>query len=282
MCAVRRVFVGAAASTVRHRAANMPRLLRGVVFDLDGTLTQPHAIDFARIRQRCGVPPGEDIINHVSSQPEPERSRLFAIVEEEEELGLARMALMPDCHAIIDLLTARAVPRALLTRNNESAMHRTVALLARPDAFGQMVSRNFHPPKPAPDALHHIASRWGVAAADLAMVGDSTDDMLAGRRAGALCISIGDDAKARALADHAVDSLTQLGALLTALEFVELVPHPVHGAGARALQPAQAEVDSAGSGRRQREGEGRDAAGDGGGPSPLLHDGTGAAAPQLR
>lgn len=201
-----------------------PRTAHGVVFDLDGTLTLPHAIDFKRMRERCGIPQGEDIIHWVNSQPEPERSRLHAIVEEEEEAGLARMALMPGALQLLDWLAERRVPRAVLTRNNESAMLRTLALLERPDAFSVLLSRSFHPPKPAPDALHHIASRWALHPSQLIMVGDSSDDMLAGRGAGALAVCIGADARARALADHVVESMEELLALLSGTGAVDLRP----------------------------------------------------------
>jgi HAD superfamily hydrolase (TIGR01509 family) len=252
----RALVAGLKAASGAARLANMPRALRGVVFDLDGTLTQPGAIDFKRMRQRCGIPPGEDIIHFVNAQPEPERARLHAMVEEEEEAGLRRMQLMPDCHAIIDFLHERRVPRALLTRNNESAMHRTVALLGRPAAFSLMLSRSFHPPKPAPDALHHIAARWATTADALAMVGDSTDDMMAGRRAGALCICIGDDAAARELADHCVGTLTQLAGLLAALEHVDLIPHAAHG-GEQAAEEVAAAMSSTQEGSVEAGASGR-------------------------
>jgi HAD superfamily hydrolase (TIGR01549 family) len=210
--------------------------VRGVVLDMDGTITLPGAIDFAAMRRRIGAPHGTDIIAHVNAQETEEaRERLHAILVEEEEIGLQRMALQPHAHDLFAFFHAHGVRRGLLTRNNDVAMLKTVELLRRPDAFHVMLSRSFTPCKPAPDALHHIAGQWGMEAGDLVMVGDSIDDMECGRRAGAATILVcgptgagadaggvgaaaaGDaapDPHAVALADAVVPSLAELRELL--------------------------------------------------------------------
>jgi HAD superfamily hydrolase (TIGR01509 family) len=233
------------------------RRLRGVIFDMDGTLTKPGAIDFARIRSRCGVPPGVDILAHTNGN-----KSLEAIVEEEEELGMQRLALMHDCHELFEWLYSTPLKRGLLTRNNESAMVRTVQLLRRSDGtvlaaseasasatataassnssssssssassdaaaaaaaehpFHIMLSRSFTPTKPHPAPILHICAQWGLSPHEVVMVGDSIDDVAAGRAAGALAVLIGDDEECRyykeALphADHTVKNLTELKALL--------------------------------------------------------------------
>jgi hypothetical protein len=58
------------------------RRLRALVLDMDGTLTMPGAIDFARMRARLLMPPaGGDILTHVASDPALQSARA-AIVEE--------------------------------------------------------------------------------------------------------------------------------------------------------------------------------------------------------
>jgi len=47
-----------------------------------------------------------------------------------------------------------------------------------------IVTREFKPPKPDPAGIRHIAQVWGIPTSEMIMVGDSIDDMLAGRRAG--------------------------------------------------------------------------------------------------
>lgn len=60
----------------RHLSVDMsessfaPKRLSGCIFDMDGTITQPHAIDFKAMRARAGVPPGMDIIEYIDSLPD--------------------------------------------------------------------------------------------------------------------------------------------------------------------------------------------------------------------
>lgn len=68
--------------------------------------------------------------------------------------------------------------------------------------FQPVVTRDFKPPKPDPAGILHIARSWDLAdAAGLIMVGDSIDDMTAGRRAGAATVLLANDAN-RDLGDH--------------------------------------------------------------------------------
>ena len=194
----------------------LPRRVLGVVFDMDGTLTLQGAIDFARMRARVGAPRGTDVLEHIAAQPAAARAALEAAVIEEETAGLARMALAPDAREALVRLTSGGVPVALLTRNNDDAVSRTLALLDLPaPVFSVALSRSFTPCKPHPAPLRHIGAAWSVRPEALAMVGDSVDDMLCARAAGALAVLVGRDGEAcpvfreaRPHADHAVASLS--------------------------------------------------------------------------
>jgi phosphoglycolate phosphatase-like HAD superfamily hydrolase len=64
-------------------------------------------------------------------------------------------------------------------------------------------TREFRPPKPSPAGILHIASKWNLPSADnLIMVGDSADDMAAGRAAGAATVLLASEANSH-LAEHA-------------------------------------------------------------------------------
>jgi phosphoglycolate phosphatase-like HAD superfamily hydrolase len=71
-------------------------------------------------------------------------------------------------------------------------------------------------PKPAPDGIHHILRKMGVAPADAMMVGDHENDILAGKAAGtktvALTDGMGDEAHLRrARPDFALSSMDLTG-----------------------------------------------------------------------
>lgn len=197
------------------------RRLRAVVFDLDGTLTQPGAIDFARLRARLGMPAKHpDILQWTHAQPSAERPSLLRIIAEEEEAGLDNLRLNAGAEPLFSFLAART-PRlfsGVLTRNNESVMQRSLAkldLLGGRHAFDVLVSRDFvGAPKPSPDGLLHMASAWRIDASEIVMVGDAPDDMQAALAAGAVAVAIGDDDEAGQLAHHRVRTLCQLVPLL--------------------------------------------------------------------
>jgi phosphoglycolate phosphatase-like HAD superfamily hydrolase len=231
--------------------------IAGVVFDMDGTLTAQGAIDFAAIRRRLGMPStGGDILAHIRSAPSAEeRARLAAIVEEEEEAGIARQRLQPLAEEVLAHIGRAGLPVALLTRNNGAVAERTMALLSAPAraAFHVMLTRGteedalhpergdphegkavrpFYPCKPSGDAVHHLGQLWGVHPSAIAIVGDADDDMLCGRAAGAVTILIGCDPTCpiftRALphADHTVASHAQLAELLQTLAGLPPLPPP--------------------------------------------------------
>ena len=51
----------------------MLQSVKGVVFDMDGTLTAPGAINFARICSRLKAPKGTGLIEFANVLPEPQR-----------------------------------------------------------------------------------------------------------------------------------------------------------------------------------------------------------------
>ena len=64
--------------------------IKGVIFDMDGTLTLP-VLDFKGIRESLGLTPGSDILPTVQKYSPEERAKAMAIIEEYEEDGLRKL-----------------------------------------------------------------------------------------------------------------------------------------------------------------------------------------------
>ena len=66
-----------------------PGAFRGVIFDLDGTLTRPDAIDFPRMRRRIGMESPGSILAWIeqNAASEAEAESMRAVVWEEESAG---------------------------------------------------------------------------------------------------------------------------------------------------------------------------------------------------
>ncbi|GBF95282.1 hypothetical protein Rsub_08313 [Raphidocelis subcapitata] len=205
-------------------------IIRGVCFDMDGTLTVP-VIDFALMRRKG------DILDVINSWPEEERARAYAAIAEIEAAALADMKLMPGLHELCEALDAAGVPRGLITRNVKSSVeyfHSNHLTSLNLSPFEPAISRECaFPYKPSPAALLHVAESWGVAPSEVVMVGDSPkDDIVCGNRAGALTVLLDVDGRhsaggagelsGEAAPTHVVASMGELRRLL--LERYRLLP----------------------------------------------------------
>lgn len=128
---------------ILHRAARLhrPTDIKGVLFDMDGTLTEPGQIDFARIRRRLAIPDGHDILTHIEALPSAaEREAALAVVVEEEVAGFHDVRLQEGAERVVDWLRrTRRLRVGLATRNND----RCVGMLLEQRFEGNPAT--FHP-----------------------------------------------------------------------------------------------------------------------------------------
>lgn len=148
--------------------------IKGIVFDMDGTLIAP-AIDFHAMRRAVGVMEG-DILKVIEQWEEERQREARETIAEFERQARERMELMPGATELIAHLEQRGLRRAILTRNTVE----TVEVMMREhldDKFAPVLDRTYSPPKPAPDALLHIMDVWEVAPEEVVMMGDSRHDL---------------------------------------------------------------------------------------------------------
>ena len=141
-------------------------LLRGVVFDMDGTLTMP-TIDFAKVYEDCNVPRGCDILAEIERMPPAEADRCRSIISQMEEDARRSMVLMPGAVELGRWLHLHGIPFALVTRNTARTVETLVDAWSEKGGppFDIVLSRdecNGLPPKPHPASLIEIASKWNV------------------------------------------------------------------------------------------------------------------------
>lgn len=167
-----------------------PYLVKAVLFDFDGTLTRPGAIDFAAIRSAIGCPGDRTILEYIRELPDPtQRTEAMEILNrmEMEAAGLSQPN--DGAEAAIDHLKALGLPIGILTRNSREAVVFALKQFDRAgiNDFDIILTRNDPiAPKPSPEGVFQAAGRFGVDPSEILVVGDFRLDIETGRNAGAL------------------------------------------------------------------------------------------------
>lgn len=133
-----------------------------------------------------------DILDYIHSLPAAEQSVAQSKLQAIERNAMLEMEATPGVHELLSFIDAQGVPKAILTRNFPIPVTHLLdnVLIDQQNKFAPVITRDFKPPKPSPLGLLEIARQWGVDPTKLVMVGDSIDDVTAGRRAGAGTILI--------------------------------------------------------------------------------------------
>ncbi|KAI9367027.1 HAD-like domain-containing protein [Aspergillus egyptiacus] len=202
---------------------NTPQL-KGIVFDVDGTLCLPQNYMFGQMREALGISKGVDILHHISSLPTAEEqleaSNKIKAIERE---AMQHQEPQPGLVELMDYLQSRGVRRALCTRNFEMPVMNLLQNHLPAHIFLPIITRETPGlmPKPDPAGILHIAQEWGLTnrAKNLIMVGDSLDDMTAGHAAGAATVLLLNDHNGH-LKEHTHTDLCikRLDELITILE----------------------------------------------------------------
>lgn len=183
--------------------------VRGMVFDLDGTLIDS-ALDFDLIRREMGLPRGRPILEALAEIPEgPAKDEMRSVLRMHELAGADRATLFPGVSAMLKFLQDHDVPTAILTRNSRESTERVLHRLSL--RFDQVLTREDAPPKPDPTGLITICERWRIAPQTVPFCGDYRFDLEAGRAAGMPTVLYAPGAvpEYAALADHVLPCFTR-------------------------------------------------------------------------
>ncbi len=175
--------------------------IRAVIFDLDGTITQPY-LDFDVIRQEIGLArEGGPLLEAMEKMTPQQRQQAEAVLHFHEERAVAQSRLNPGAKETLAALRQRGIRVGVLTRN------RKCNALAVADMHGLhfdgIVGREDGPVKPDSFGVLHLCRSFGVAPAETLLVGDYLFDLLCARAAGAIPVLIANHERADEFAAHA-------------------------------------------------------------------------------
>jgi phosphoglycolate phosphatase len=184
------------------------RLIRGAVFDLDGTLTNSIEAYYQVFREatlRSGIqveksdvlePLAEGVDPWDRAIPEHIPNRLEKIeyckslIPRISREAIGRVRLFPGVGRVLTALAERNVQLGIVTDSLRQALtplrdrnlnHHFGAIISREDGF---------PRKPQPDGIMECLRRLGVAPADALTIGDSLVDIRVGKKVGTMTIGV--------------------------------------------------------------------------------------------
>lgn len=169
-----------------------PFRVQAVLFDFDGTLTWPGALDLAPIKSKLGCPPDQPILEFIRRIPDPEKQTTAHALLDAYELEAAGHARPNEgAEDLLKHLRQKGLKLGILSRNTRAAVHRALQNFEAigPSDFDILLSRSDPiEPKPSPDGVIQAGERLGVPASEILVVGDFLFDIQAGKQAGATTI----------------------------------------------------------------------------------------------
>jgi HAD superfamily hydrolase (TIGR01509 family) len=148
-------------------------LPRAVLFDMDGTLTEP-MLDFPRIKAEMGIGPGP-ILESLAELDESRRTYAEAVLLQHEKIAAEQSQLNDGCRELLALLKSQQISMALITRNSRLS---AATVTARHNLnFDILITREDGPFKPDPFSLSLACQRLGVGPGEAWMVGDGQYDV---------------------------------------------------------------------------------------------------------
>lgn len=172
---------------IHEKGSDTRNRIRGVLFDMDGTLTVPGALDFAAIKREIGCPPDIPILEYIESRPEWERPSLFAVLERHETEAAENSVPNKGARACLKALRDKGVSLGIITRNSLCSVEKVLRKfdgICKED-FSAIITREMALPKPHPQGVYMAAEKMGVHLQELLVVGDYRFDIMAGKAAGA-------------------------------------------------------------------------------------------------
>ena len=190
--------------------------VRVVIFDLDGTITQPF-FDFDAIRQQMGLDADSGPVWEAMAKMTPEqRQQAESILHFHENRAVAESKLNAGAKKTLQQLRQAGIGIGILTRNRKSNA------LAVADKHGLkfdvVLGREEGPTKPDAFGVLQICKRFGVSAEDTLVVGDYLFDLLCAKAAGAPAVLLTNHDRADEFAEHADFCIETIDQILQIIE----------------------------------------------------------------
>ena len=172
-----------------------------VIFDLDGTITQPY-FDFDAIRREMGLARDSGpILEILNGLPAEEKARLEKILEYHEQRAALDSELNPGTKKTLAELRKTGILQGILTRN--SRKNTDCVTKIHKLRFDYTITREDGPVKPHPFGVHKLCRELRTPPEETLLVGDYLFDIQSANAAGATSVLLKTHKKSEEFAKYA-------------------------------------------------------------------------------
>jgi len=191
-------------------------LIKAVIFDLDGTITQPY-FDFDAIREEIGLAKDSGpVLESMEKMTAQQRQDAEKILHYHEQKAVTESKLNANAKQTLSALRAAGIHIGVLTRNKRS----NALAIARKHKlkFDAVIDREDGPVKPDAFGVLRICEQFGVVPEETMLVGDYLFDLLCAKAAGAVAVLLANHNQAGEFAEHADFCIENISRILQIIE----------------------------------------------------------------
>lgn len=175
--------------------------IKAVIFDLDGTITQPY-FDFDAIREEIGLARDSGpVLESMEKMTAQERQEAERILHYHEDKAVTESQLNAGAEQTLSALRAAGIHIGVLTRNTRD----NALTIARKHnlRFDAVIGREDGPVKPDAFGVVQLCRQFGAEPEETLVVGDYLFDLLCAKAAGAVAVLLANHNRADEFAEHA-------------------------------------------------------------------------------
>ena len=190
--------------------------IKAVIFDLDGTITQPY-FDFDAIREEIGLARDSGPLLESMEKMTPQlRRKTEMILHNHEEKAVIESKLNSGTKQTLSKLRAAGIHIGILTRNKRDNAH-AIARMHKLK-FDAVIGREDGPVKPDSFGVLQLCRQFDIEPEETLVVGDYLFDLLSAKAAGACAVLLANHHQADDFAEHAdfcIENITGILDIIT-------------------------------------------------------------------
>jgi len=190
--------------------------IKAVIFDLDGTITQPY-FDFDAIRKEMGLARDSGpVLESMEKMTAQQRWDAQTILHYHEQKAVTESKLNANTKQTLSALREAEIYIGVLTRNKRS---NALAIARKHNLqFDAVIDREDGPVKPDAFGVLQLCRQFGVKPEQTLLVGDYLFDLLCAKAAGAVAVLLANHNQADKFAEHADFCIEDISQILEIIE----------------------------------------------------------------